>query len=130
MKNIWKNLSINKGNSYNIFVQFVNEKNEILIFEDNSTLYFTLKDNFNNTNYILQKTSLNGITYNEEKEGYDIRFNCEDTEDLDYKDYAYDITVVRNTGLASANKKDKTTILKGYLKIEEVTTFEVNEVSQ
>lgn len=130
MKNIWKNLSINKGNSYNIFVQFVNEKNEILIFEDNSTLYFTLKDNFNNTNYILQKTSLNGITYNEEKKGYDIRFNCEDTEDLDYKDYAYDITVVRNTGLASANKKDKTTILKGYLKIEEVTTFEVNEVSQ
>lgn len=130
MKNIWKNLSINKGNSYNIFVQFVNEKNEILIFEDNSTLYFTLKDNFNNTNYILQKTSLDGITYNEEKEGYDIRFNCEDTEDLDYKDYAYDITVVRNTGLASANKKDKTTILKGYLKIEEVTTFEVNEVSQ
>ena len=130
MKYIWKNFSINKGNSYNIFVQFVNEKNEILIFEDNSTLYFTLKDNFNNTNYILQKTSLNGITYNEEKEGYDIRFNCEDTEDLDYKDYAYDITVVRNTGLASANKKDKTTILKGYLKIEEVTTFEVNEVSQ
>lgn len=130
MKNIWKNLSINKGNSYNIFVQFVNEKNEILIFEDNSTLYFTLKDNFNNTNYILQKTSLDGITYNEEKKGYDIRFNCEDTEDLDYKDYAYDITVVRNTGLASANKKDKTTILKGYLKIEEVTTFEVNEVSQ
>ena len=126
----WKDLAINKGNSCDLFVQFTNEKDEVLIFEENSILYFTLKDNFYSIEYLFQKTSFNGITYNEEKEGYDIRLNCEDTEDLDYKDYAYDITVVRNTGLASANKKDKTTILKGYLKIEEVTTFEVNEVSQ
>lgn len=121
-------LAINKDNNCKLNVQFFNNDNEIIKFEDNAIVYFTVKENYENNEYLFQKTTNKGITYDEEKKNYIIEIETEDTKNLEYKDYVYDITVVRNTGLESAYDKEKTTVLIGNLKIGYITTFEENEV--
>lgn len=123
-----KDLAINKGNDVKFNVQFTNQNNQIIIFEKEAIIYFTVKEDFCSKNFLFQKTSLNGITYNAEKQIYTIKISSDDTEYLEYKDYAYDITVVRNGGQDLDDFKEKTTVLMGTLKIGKVTTFKENEV--
>lgn len=125
-----KNLGINKGNSGHYIVKLVDQDDNAIVLEDTAMVYFTVKDTSYAEEYVFQKRLGDGITYQEEDNTYKIDISCDDTDPLFYKDYFYDITIVRNVGLASANKKEKTTVLIGDFTIGHVATFKANEVSE
>lgn len=122
------NLAFNKGNSGCYNIQLLDQYDNIVVLEDTAMVYFTVKENPNTDEYVFQKRLGNGITYSEEDQFYVVDIQPEDTEQLVYKDYFYDFTIVRNTGLGSANQKDKITPIIGNFKIGYVATFECNEV--
>lgn len=124
-----EDLKINKGNTVNFKLQLKNLKNEIFVLEKNAIIYFTVKENFSTDQYIFQKTINNGIKLDEVSNTYIIRIEIDDTESLDYKDYVYDIAFTRNSGLGSANLKEKTTVLIGKFIVCPVATFESNEIN-
>lgn len=124
-----KDLEINKGNSVSIKVQFKDFKNQIFVLEKNAIVYFTVKENFSTDEYIFQKTINNGIEFDEESNAYIVKIEIDDTENLDYKDYVYDIAFTRNSGLGSANLKEKTTALIGKFIVGPVATFKQNEIN-
>lgn len=68
----------------------IKDKNgEVLNLTSNEQLYFTLKTDANSKNVILQKTIGNGIEF---KDGYyHIIMETNDTNELPYADYQYDI---------------------------------------
>lgn len=125
-----KNLQMNKGNTVRFDVQFKDQNNNIIILEDNAMVYFTVKETSRSEEYLFQKHLGYGIEFSEEKNCYVVQIDIADTEGLNYKDYFYDIAIVRNTGLGSANKKEKTTALIGDFTIGHVATFEQNEISE
>lgn len=122
-------LAFNKGNSGQYRLKLLNQENEVIILENGAMIYFTVKENPNTDEYVFQKRLGEGITYIEEDNTYKIDISCDDTDPLFYKDYFYDITIVRNAGLGSANKKEKTTVLVGNFTIGHVATFKANEVT-
>lgn len=124
-----KNLAINRGNSCQFVLQLTNKNHEIITLEENAMIYFTVKDNENSQEFIFQKRLGEGITFNSEDNTYLIEILSDDTNNLEYKNYFYDITIIRNQGLESANKKEKTTVLIGDFKIGYVATLNENEVT-
>lgn len=123
-----KNLAINKGNTKKFKLQLLNQDNNIIIPEDNVMIYFTVKEDAYVTEYIFQKSLNNGIYFSKKENAYIIEIDIDDTDLLTYKDYFYDIAIVRNIGLESANRKEKTTVLIGDFTVELAATFKVNEV--
>lgn len=83
-------------------------------------MYFTIKYDYNIDDVILQKTLDNGIEYNEEESYYYITINPEDTNNLPYGKYVYDIEIIKN-GI-------KQTISIGEILIANEVTFYENEV--
>ena len=127
---IRKNLAINKGNSVRFKVQFIDQRNNIIILDENAMVYFTVKENYSNDDYVFQKTLLDGIDFSEEDNCYIVEIEIDDTENLEYKDYVYDISFTRNEGLGSANEKEKTTALIGNFTIGHGASFEQNEIRE
>ena len=125
-----KDLQMNKGNTVRFDVQFKDQKDNIIVLEDNAMVYFTVKETSCSEEYLFQKHLGDGIEFSKEKNCYVVQVDVSDTENLFYKDYFYDIAIVRNTGLGSANKKEKTTALIGDFTIGHVATFEQNEISE
>ena len=87
--------------------------------QDLDTAYFTCKENFDDTTPIFQKSLGNGIekdeeTSTEEVYYYKIRVAPEDTNNVEAKNYYYDLEIGANS--------DIFTILKGILKIENDVT--------
>lgn len=82
------------------------------------SLYFTVKKNYIDKEPVLQKT-LNDMTLDDDGT-YHFTIEPEDTDNLQYKDYVFDIQVTAD-GV-------KTTIAKGSFVIEEEVTFAENEV--
>lgn len=121
-------LAFNKGNSGQYRLKLLNQENEVIVLENGAMIYFTVKENPNTDEYVFQKRLGDGITYSEENQYYFIDIQTDDTESMEYKDYFYDIAIVRNNGLGSANQKDKITPIIGNFKICYVATFECNEV--
>lgn len=81
-------------------------------------IYFTLKTNCFEENPIFQKSLINGIVYKDN--AYYIVINPEDTKDLEYGEYVFDIKIIKD-GI-------KKTIEKGLLAVTEAVTFSCNEV--
>ena len=82
-----------------------------------TTLFFTVKTSFKTQEYVLQKNLENMYIT---QDGYwHFVLNPEDTEDLPYGKYCWDIQVVQD-GF-------KTTIARGYLVLTDESTWEVNE---
>lgn len=125
-----KDLAINKGNTVRFDVQFKDQNENIIVLEDGAMVYFTVKETSRSDEYIFQKHLGDGIEYSKDKKCYVVQIDVSDTEELNYKDYFYDVAIVRNTGLGSANKKEKTTILIGDFTIGHVATFEQNEIGE
>lgn len=126
-----KNLEINKGNSGHYIVKLVDQDNNAVVLEDDAMIYFTVKDSSYAEDYVFQKRLGDGITYQSTDNTYKIDISCDDTDPLFYKDYFYDITIVRNVGEGSASiNKEKMTVLVGDYTIGHVATFKVNEVSE
>lgn len=125
-----KNLAINKGNSKKYKLQLLDQNDNIILFEKDIMVYFTVKEDPYSIDYVFQKRLGNGISFSEETNMYIIEIFVEDTDSLFYKDYFYDIAIVRNAGLESANKKEKTTVLVGNFTVEHVATLKINEVDE
>lgn len=89
-----------------------------VITEKADKIYFTVKENYDTKIITFQKT-IEDMTF-DENYYYHFVINPEDTNELKYGDYVYDIEV----------KKDdyKQTISKGIFKITEEVTFYINEV--
>lgn len=82
-----------------------------------STLFFTVKTSFNTQDFVLQKTLENMYIT---QDGYwHFVLNPEDTENLPYGKYCWDIQVVQD-GF-------KTTIARGHLELTKESTWEMNE---
>lgn len=123
-----KNLAINKGNTKKFKLQLLNQDNNIIVLEENVMIYFTVKEDAYATEYIFQKTMGNGIYFSERENVYIVEIDTNDTDLLTYKDYFYDIAIVRNIGPGNADKKEKTTVLIGDFTVELAATFKVNEI--
>lgn len=84
----------------------------------NAELYFTLKKNYNTTNYILQKKKSAGdITVNGKKGS--LVLEHDDTATMNYGNYVYDIQV-------KSGDYVKTLVL-GTITLTNESTFKVNE---
>lgn len=82
-----------------------------------TTLFFTVKTSFKTQEYVLQKNLENMYIT---QDGYwHFALNPEDTEDLPYGKYCWDIQVVQD-GF-------KTTIARGYLELTNESTWKENE---
>ena len=89
------------------------------ITQEAENIYFTVKDN-NYTNDILFQKTIDDMDFDEDAY-YHFTILPEDTNDLEYGDYKYDIEVK----ISDIYVK---TIAKGILTVQEETTFVDNEV--
>ena len=80
---------------------------------DLSSAYFSVKKNYTDESYTLQKSLNNGIAKNEDG-SYNIKVNPIDTENVEAGKYLYDVQI----GI----ENDVFTILKGTLNIEQGVT--------
>lgn len=82
-------------------------------------MFFTVKYNNDCKNFIFQKTLEKGINYNAEDNYYYLIIDSEDTDNLQYRNYTFDIEIIIG--------KFKATIAKGELKLTSETTHACNE---
>lgn len=87
------------------------------ILDTPEALYFTIKTNFKTEAYLFQKKLDN--MYMSEDGYWHFLLNPEDTEDLDYGKYCWDIEVIQSGY--------KTTISRGYLELLNEATWKANE---
>lgn len=72
----------------------IKENGELVQLGENDLMFMTISNSPNSTEYKIQKSIDNGITYNQETGKYDVEFTSEDTKLLAYKvKYGYDITI-------------------------------------
>ena len=94
---------------------------DTVITQKPDEMYMTFKRNYNEIGYVLQKRlSRNEIIFNEDDNYYYVTIEPEDTNDLDYGSYVFDIET-------KVGKVVKTIVL-GKLKIKKEVTFAENEV--
>lgn len=85
-------------------------------------MWITFKKASDVDEHIFQKTLEDGITYNEEDNYYRFQIQSEDTADLPYKTYGFDIAILNELG------EKKTLLEDGQLVIKDHYTAKVNEV--
>ena len=105
-----KNLVITRGDSLIFNFEVVDLQSAL------TSAYFSVKRNYSDTNYVVQKSLSNGITL-VDTGVYKVRVAPSDTANLDLGSYYYDLQI-NISG-------DVYTILKGNLKIEYDVTEEV-----
>lgn len=112
-------MNMTRGDTYEFKFQRKNQ-NKKVITEKPDKMFFTVKENYYLKDFLFQKRlEDNSITYDEETNYYMLTINPEDTNDLSYKDYVYDIEIIDGDKVK--------TIAKGKLKITEEVTFAENE---
>lgn len=113
-------MDITRGDTFDIKFQRKN-KNKEVIKEQPDKMYFTVKQDDNTVDTVFQKTLGDGsISFDSETYYYNLTIEPEDTNDLDYGTYYYDIEVIIGTKVK--------TIAKGTINITSEITFSVNEV--
>lgn len=109
------NINLVRGDT--IAIKFQRKDSEDRVIETKTQkMWFTVKIDAYSKKKTIQKTLLNGISFTDNDYYYHIILNNNDTKDLFYIDYYYDIQVENNGVVA--------TIKKGKLKIKEEITFE------
>lgn len=106
------NLEVTRGDTFSFGVE-IDSLGQAL-----ETTYFTCKSNYDDENYLFQKTLNDGITLDKVEGGnyfYKVRIAPQDTQELEPGKYYYDFQIEVNS--------DTFTILKGVLTIE----FDVTE---
>ncbi len=93
MKIIGTNISMIRGDSESITIFLKDSSGNSLSFEDEDTLFFTVKDNIKTDKITLQKI----ITTFQDGKAI-IGIDPEDTKGLRFKDYVYDIQLNRADG--------------------------------
>ena len=107
-----------RGDTCPITFSIVDGDNNELDSIENANIYFTVKNNYNEDNFIFQKT-YNGGTITKEGNKYSLVILPTDTELLDYGDYVYDICIV--------SQDFKSTIVRGKIRLTNESTFAINE---
>lgn len=113
------NIEIPKQNYQKILVG-IKKDGEKTELESNDLIFFSVKENYNDTEYKIQKTLGNGIEYNQDTKNYEIILESQDTANLQMnKVYGYDITIYYDGDKPSQK-------VLGTLKI--TTKYTLNEV--
>lgn len=103
-----------------VFKFKLKDKNgEDLKLASTDKLYFTVKTNANSTERIMQKTLGNGIILKDDGYYY-VTINSEDTAELNYSTYGYDVEIKTGTGIVK-------TLLVGTITLTEEFTFRRDE---
>ena len=111
-----------RGDTYQLKKFRVTDKNgEVLDLTNLEQLYFTVKRNANSSTVIFQKTIGNGIELGDDGY-YHITINSEDTNNLKYGDYQYDIELKSNQ-LTPIVK----TLIKGTISLTDEVTWKGDE---
>ena len=111
------NIELIRGDTLDLKFQRKLINNEVITSVPDE-MYFTVKNNYNEEDYLIQKRLGESITYNEEDNYYYFTIEPEDTDGLEYSSYVYDIEIVKDGKVK--------TILKGKLKIKQEVTFASN----
>lgn len=107
-----------RGDTCPIEFTIVDGDNNPLVDLENANIYFTVKNNYNEDNYIFQKTYAGGTIIKTDNK-YSLTILPTDTESLDYGSYVYDICVVSGDF--------KATIVRGKISLTNESTFAINE---
>ena len=113
-------MNLIRGDTLNLKFKRIDRNGEV-IKEKPEKLFFTVKNSYYDKDYLFQKSLEKGtISYDENDNYYRFTIEPEDTNNLIFGKYVYDIEVV--------NLDIVKTIAKGTLEIEEEVTFAENEV--
>lgn len=113
MRAIGTDLFMTRGDSETIPLSFEQEDGSLLPFNEGDILYFTVKENTNTEEKILQKvvtTFINNVAY--------INIFPSDTKGKKYMTYKYDIQITRATGVVT------TLVTVSDFTLEEEVTYE------
>lgn len=111
------NLSQTRGDSKAYQFQRTNKADGSVITREPDTIYLTVKKNYDTEDFLFQKTKAD-FTIDEDGT-YHFEIKPEDTENLRYGKYVYDIQVTTDGKV--------TTLVKGAFGIEKESTWAVNE---
>lgn len=116
MQILSKNLEVTRGDTAKYRLKILTSNDVEITTNDITNIYFSVKENFKNTDVLLQKQLNDGITLGEDGY-YHIVISSTDTDELSFGDYYYDIQLnITN---------EKYTIVKGIFKIDwEITDVE------
>lgn len=112
-------LNIIRGDTKYYKFQRINKTDESVITTKPDVMYFTVKFADNVEDYLIQKTLENGIIFDDETNYYYFTINPEDTNNLPYGGYVYDIEITEGPKV--------TTIAIGDIILTEEVTFSSNK---
>ena len=95
-------------------------KNKVVITEKPDKMYFTVKKSYYHKDVLFQKKLDEDIIYNEQDNYYYLTIESNDTDELDYDKYVFDIEIINNN--------EKKIIAIGELMLDKEVTFAKNEV--
>lgn len=96
--------------------------NGTIIRETPTDVFFTVKNTFDDQPFVIQKKMSDGTITEDSNYEYHITILPEDTNNLEFGEYVYDVEVIRN-----AEGTDKQTISKGSFTLETEVTYASNE---
>jgi hypothetical protein len=114
VKVVGTNLSMIRGDTESITVSLSDETGNKINFELGDTLYFTIKDNVNTVNKVMQKQ----ITDFNEDGNAVIEILPSDTKELKYKEYVYDIQLTREDGTVTTIIPPSSFVIEGEVTYE------------
>lgn len=98
-----------------------------IITDEPHAIFFTVKRSFADDEFVFQITK-DAMTYEEDTKDWHFVILPETTESLEYGEYVFDLEIIQNEEKTEAGKyKNKTTVQKGTLVIENESTWAVNE---
>lgn len=110
-------LSMTRGDSATFHFHREDADGKVITTEA-TKIFFTVKSNAENEAFVIQKT-IEDFVFDENSE-YHFTINPDDTNDLAYGDYVYDLEVIREDG-------SKQTISKGTFTLTWESTWASNE---
>lgn len=105
-----------RGDTYKFKFQRTSLDGEI-IKNKADEVWFTVKENYNTSTKIIQKTLSSGEITFDSNNYYCVTILPSDTSNLDYKNYVWDIQIKQGNNI--------TTISSGKMKLKKEVTFEV-----
>lgn len=99
--------------------KLIDKNGEELSLSDADKLFFTVKKTASSKNITFQKTLNNGIELKDDGYYY-VTIKPDDTSDLSYGDYGYDIEIKTSTGIVK-------TLILGTITLTEEYTFKGDE---
>lgn len=108
-----------RGDTKAFKFKLTDSKGEELVLASTDKLYFTVKKSSSSKKIAFQKTLANGIVKKDDGFYY-VTINSDDTANLNYGDYGYDIEIKTGTGIVK-------TLVIGSITLTEEYTFKGDE---